>query len=202
MATSGENYWPPTGRTSWPLTSTPRPGHELGIRTLHRSVEFRCTRHPGITEQHLSKISHFVDFGQTPPPETDEVMQQYDVRCARPHQVRAHGPPDRTPNPDAAGHLEIRRSCTRSSHPSLRRASRRRFVRFGYGGTLAGNLAPTGSSTDTRVRVMPDPNQARHPSRARHRSSHGGAFIPCRSPSLELFTQRPGPGTYCSTDLR
>ncbi|MHD0300840.1 excalibur calcium-binding domain-containing protein [Rhodococcus qingshengii] len=20
MATSGENYWPPTGRTSWPLT--------------------------------------------------------------------------------------------------------------------------------------------------------------------------------------
>ena len=21
MATSGENYWPPTGRTSWPLTS-------------------------------------------------------------------------------------------------------------------------------------------------------------------------------------
>ncbi|MBP1053932.1 hypothetical protein J6397_27595 [Rhodococcus qingshengii] len=22
MATSGENYWPPTGRTSWPLTMT------------------------------------------------------------------------------------------------------------------------------------------------------------------------------------
>ncbi len=22
MATSGENYWPPTGRTSWPLTDT------------------------------------------------------------------------------------------------------------------------------------------------------------------------------------
>ncbi len=22
MATSGENYWPPTGRTSWPLTQT------------------------------------------------------------------------------------------------------------------------------------------------------------------------------------
>ena len=21
MATSGENYWPPTGRTSWPLTA-------------------------------------------------------------------------------------------------------------------------------------------------------------------------------------
>ncbi|WP_156423113.1 hypothetical protein [Rhodococcus sp. KB6] len=21
MATSGENYWPPTGRTSWPLTT-------------------------------------------------------------------------------------------------------------------------------------------------------------------------------------
>lgn len=23
MATSGENYWPPTGRTSWPLTHVP-----------------------------------------------------------------------------------------------------------------------------------------------------------------------------------
>ena len=54
----------------------PRQGVDLVGRILI------CARHPGVTEQHLSKISHFIVFRQTPPPETHEVMQQYDVPCA------------------------------------------------------------------------------------------------------------------------
>ena len=41
MATSGENYWPPTGRTSWPLTREGRrvvdQGASTGQRDLPRS---------------------------------------------------------------------------------------------------------------------------------------------------------------------
>ncbi|MBH5145429.1 acyl-CoA/acyl-ACP dehydrogenase [Rhodococcus erythropolis] len=51
MATSGENYWPPTGRTSWPLTDleiASALAHSLCSRVAVKAAEECVQLHGGI----------------------------------------------------------------------------------------------------------------------------------------------------------
>jgi len=65
VATSGENYWPPTGRTSWPLTewaAVESVADKLGIGTAQtllnwiRRAQTDAGQRPGVTSEMAAEM--------------------------------------------------------------------------------------------------------------------------------------------------
>ena len=71
MATSGENYWPPTGRTSWPLTLVDREDSSAGSLVTNGA-------------EVLSKEGRAAGCGALAAP-VDSSRKTLCVRCERAH---------------------------------------------------------------------------------------------------------------------